>query len=168
MADAKRVFREDEFSSALAKALTYFKYSSLKEEQIECVRRVICFREDVLAVLPTGFGKSVIYQIIPKVLECLRSESVATRKFVVCVVSPLQYIRKQQVENINKLNCGLRAAAIGEDDETDKEIEDGGANIVFGSAEQWFGERWKKALQFGSLHGTEVLVVDEVHTVETW
>ena len=68
-------------------------------------------------------------------LECLPSESVATRKFIVCVVSPLEYIRKQQGENINKLNCGLRAAAIGEDDETDKEIEDGGANIVFGSAE---------------------------------
>ena len=63
MAEAKRVFSEDEFSSALAKAITNFKYSSLKEEQIECVRRVICFREDVLAVLPTGFGKSVIFQI---------------------------------------------------------------------------------------------------------
>ena len=164
------MFSEDEFSSVLAEALTNFKYSSLKEEQIECVRRVICFCEDVLAVLPTGFGKSMIYQITPKVLECLRSESVATRKFIVCVVSPLEYIRKRQVENINKLNCGLRAAAIGEDDEMDKEIEDGGAlpNIVFGSAEQWFGDRWKKALQFGSLHGTEVLVVDEVHRVETW
>ena len=92
MAEAKRVFSEDEFSSALAKAITNFKYSSLKEEQIECVRRVICFREDVLAVLPSGFGKSVIFQIIPNVLECLRSESVATRKFIVCVISPLQYI----------------------------------------------------------------------------
>ena len=92
MAEAKRVFSEDEFSSALAKAITNFKYSSLKKEQIECVRRVICFREDVLAVLPTGFGKSVIFQIIPKVLECLRSERVATRKFIVCVISPLQYI----------------------------------------------------------------------------
>ena len=77
-------------------------------------------------------------------------------------------IRKQQVANINKLNCGLRAAAIGEDDETDKEIEEGDVNIVFGSAEQWLSDRWKKCLQFGSLHGTEVLVIDEVHTVETW
>ena len=72
MADTERgfTFSEDEFSTALAEALRYFKYGSLKVEQIECLRRVICLREDVLAVLPMGFGKSLIYQIIPKVLEC--------------------------------------------------------------------------------------------------
>lgn len=44
----------------------------------------------------------------------------------------------------------------------------GSFNIVFGSAEQWLTDRWKKALQFGTLHCIDVLVVDEVHTVETW
>ena len=95
-------------------------------------------------------------------------KSKETKSFVVCVVSPLEYIRKQQVESIKKLDCGLRAAAIGERDETDKDIEEGRVNIVFGSAEQWLSDRWKKALQFGNLHDTEILVVDEVHTVETW
>ena len=55
-----RGFSEDEFSTALAEALRYFKYDSLKVEQTECIRRVICLWEDVLAVLPTGFGKSLI------------------------------------------------------------------------------------------------------------
>ena len=62
MADTERGFSEDEFSTALAEALRYFKYDSLKVEQIECLQRVICLREDVLGVLPTGFGKSLIYQ----------------------------------------------------------------------------------------------------------
>ena len=48
------------------------------------------------------------------------------------------------------------------------DIEEGRVNIVFGSAEQWLSDRWKKALQFGSLNDTEILVVDEVQTVETW
>ena len=163
MADTERgfTFSEDELSTALAEALRYFKYDSLKVEQIECLRRVICLREDVLAVLPTGFGKSLIYRIIPKVLECLRNESNDTQKFIVCIVSPLEYIRKQQVASINKLH-GLPAAAVGDNEETDKDIEDGGANIVFGSAEQWLSDKWKKALQFGSLHEAAVLVVDEV------
>ena len=117
-----------------------------------------------MAVLPTGFGKSLIYQIIPKVLK---NESDDTQKFIVCVVSPLEYNRKQQVESINKLH-GLSAAAAGDNEETDKDIEDGGVNIVFGSTEQYLSDKWKKALQFGSLHEAEVLVVDEVHTVETW
>ena len=99
-----RGFSGDEFSTALAEALRYFKYDSLKVEQTECIRRVICLREDVLAVLPTGFGKSLIYQIIPKMLECLKNESDDTQKFIVCVVSPLEYIRKQQVASINQLH----------------------------------------------------------------
>ena len=75
MADTERGFSEDEFSTASAEALRYFKYDSLKLEQIEYLRRVICLREDVLPVLPTGFGKSLIYQIIPKVLELSSSLS---------------------------------------------------------------------------------------------
>ena len=75
MADTERGFSEDEFSTASAEALRYFKYDSLKLEQIEYLRRVICLQEDVLAVLLTGFGKSLINQIIPKVLELSSSLS---------------------------------------------------------------------------------------------
>ena len=49
-------FSEHDFSAALAEAPTDFQYDSLKPEQWECLRRVICL-DDVLAVLPTGFGK---------------------------------------------------------------------------------------------------------------
>ena len=49
-------------------------------------------------------------------------EEQRTKSFVVCVVSPLEYVRKQQVESIKKLDGGLRAATIGERDETDKDI----------------------------------------------
>ena len=53
-------FSEDEFSAALVEALRNFYYDSLKVEQIECLQWVlICLREDILAVLPTGFGKDV-------------------------------------------------------------------------------------------------------------
>ena len=127
---AESTVSEEEFSWSLAQALKDFSVESLKAEQVECIRRLICLREDVLAVLPTGFGKSLIYQIIPKVCSCLvLKKSKETKSFVVCVVSPLEYIKKQQVESIKKLDCGLRAAAIGERDETDKDIEEGRVNI---------------------------------------
>lgn len=71
----------------------------------------------------------------------MQNESDDTKTFVVYIISPLEYIRKQQVADINKLNCRLSTAAIGEDDETDKDIEEGGANIVFGGAEQWLSDR---------------------------
>ena len=57
MAETERDFSEDEFSAALVEALRNFYYDSLKVEQIECLQWVlICLREDILAVLPTGFG----------------------------------------------------------------------------------------------------------------
>ena len=60
MAETERDFSEDEFSAALVEALRNFYYDSLKVEQIECLQWVlICLREDILAVLPTGFGKDV-------------------------------------------------------------------------------------------------------------
>ena len=60
MAQTERDFSEDEFSAVLVEALRNFYYDSLKVEQIECLQWVlICLREDILAVLPTGFGKDV-------------------------------------------------------------------------------------------------------------
>lgn len=81
-------------------------------------------------------------------------------KTTVAVVSPLDYIRKQQVAAIEKLNFGISSAAIGESNLNDKEIEEGRFEIVYESAEQWLSDRWQKALQFGALHQTKVLVVD--------
>ena len=92
----------------------------------------------------------------------------AISKTTVAGVSPLDYIRKQQVSFIEKIDCGICAAAIGEWIQGDSEIENGKFDIMFGSAEQWLSDRWRKALQFGALHQTKVLVVDEVHTVAKW
>ena len=91
----------------------------------------------------------------------------AISKTTVAVVSRLDYIQKQEVASIEKMDCGICAAAIGESIQGDSEIENGKFDIMFGSAEQWLGDRCRKALQFGALHQTKVLVVGEVHTVAT-
>ena len=80
-----------------------------------------------------------------------------------CCVGPLDYIRKQQVASIEKMDCGICAAAIGKSIQGDSEIENGKFEIMIGSAEQWLSDLWRKALPFGALHQTKVLVVDEVH-----
>ena len=45
-----------------------FVHKALKDEQIECIHRMTCHGREVLAVLPTGLGKSTICQLISKVL----------------------------------------------------------------------------------------------------
>ena len=57
---------ESEFLSALNASLESFVHKALKDEQIECIHRIVCHGRDVLAVLPTGLGKSTIYQLISK------------------------------------------------------------------------------------------------------
>ena len=49
--------------------------------------------KDVFVVLPTGFGKSLIYATLPLVYDSL----LATRHSFVVVVSPLTAIMKDQV-----------------------------------------------------------------------
>ena len=47
-------------SAALTTSLDNLIHKSLKDEQTECIRRIISLEEAVLPVLPTGFGKGVI------------------------------------------------------------------------------------------------------------
>ena len=52
-----------EFSAALTTCTSledlHVIHKSLKDEQTECIRRIISLEEAVLPVLPTRFGKSV-------------------------------------------------------------------------------------------------------------
>ena len=57
---------ESEFLSALNASPESFVHKALKDEQIECIHRIVCHGRDVLAVLLTGLGKSAIYQLISK------------------------------------------------------------------------------------------------------
>ena len=77
-----------------------------------------------------------IYQLIPKMLFNLCRTANAISRTTFAVVSPLDYIRKQQVASIEKMDCGICAAAIGESIQGDREIENGKFEIMIGSAEQ--------------------------------
>ena len=57
-----RGFSEDEFSTALAEALRYFKYDFLKVYRVHTAGNLFTGR--CFGGLPTGFGKSLIYQIL--------------------------------------------------------------------------------------------------------
>ena len=105
--------KESEFMSTLNASLAHFVHKTLKAEQVECIRRIVCHGRDVLAVLTTGFGKSAIYQLIPKVLFNLSCTANAISKTTVAVVSPLDYIRNQQVASIEKMDCGSALRLLG-------------------------------------------------------
>ena len=96
------------FERALSKSLTKFGHTTLKEQQKSCIRKLVVDSQDVFAVLPTGFGKSLIYQVLPTLFSELHRLCHGTVKnFVVAVVIPLEFIRVQQVER-TKLFASVR------------------------------------------------------------
>ena len=65
----------------------------LKEEQRRVINALI-HGEDVFAVLPTGFGKSLCYCCLPFAFDKIRDDGLLS---VVIVVTPLTAIMKDQV-----------------------------------------------------------------------
>ena len=69
-------------------------YPELKPQQQEVVVEFISGR-DVFAVLPTGYGKSLCFGLLPIAYDLL--EGCKERNAIVVVVSPLTAIMKDQV-----------------------------------------------------------------------
>ena len=68
-------------------------YTLIKEEQ----RKVLCSfvgGEEVFAVLPTGYSKSLCYECLPIIFDSLRTDGLES---VIIVISPLVAIIKDQV-----------------------------------------------------------------------
>ena len=150
-------------------------------------KQIICWDyllagNDVIGVLPTGYGKSLIYQLLPYLFP-------STKKNIIIVISPLNSIIEDQIKSLKSI--GIEAGTIkiqdplysnpkllvGEDDDdTCKSIAvfsdrvmNGLAPIVFCHPEAALSEEGRK-LWRKKVYQTNVvaLVVDEVHCVHEW
>ena len=64
---------ESDLSAALDRSLSSFpEVKSLKAEERLVIEKVVHGRE-VFTQLPTGFGKSLTFQILPHLFKCLKS-----------------------------------------------------------------------------------------------
>ena len=101
-------FTEVELEAALSNSLQHFLHNSdLKHEQKLCIcLETVAQKHDVFRILLTGFGKSLIFQLLPRLLKDLWK----LERACVLIVTPLVSITKDQVEELTHL--GLRAFAI--------------------------------------------------------
>ena len=74
-------------------------YSSLCEEQMKAISS-FAYGNDVFVSLPTGFGKTLCYSVLPVLFDLLRDHSVPTS--IVVVVSPLVALMQDQVSSVEK------------------------------------------------------------------
>ena len=62
---------QSKLEDSLLKALNHLNLQSLTlgEEQVNAIRNIVESQKDVLVVLPTGFGKPLIFQLLPFVFD---------------------------------------------------------------------------------------------------
>ena len=86
---------------ALRKTKNY--HLNLKIEQKEAIKSIISGK-DTIAVLPTGFGKSLIYQLLPSTFDYLQSRrkrvSAVWPESIVLVISPLNALMDEQIQKL--------------------------------------------------------------------
>ena len=71
-----------------------------KDEQLQAVRALVLDKKNVFVQLPTGFGKSACFQVLPLICDLLANK---TKYHVVLVITPLIAISQDQVDTLTKL-----------------------------------------------------------------
>ena len=141
----------------LAGALARFGLNSLRLGQSEVIERVL-LGESVLALMPTGAGKSLCYQVP----ACMLSG-------VILVVSPLLALMKEQAEYL--ASCGLSAflwnstLSVSEKEESMALLRTEASCLLFLAPES-LGQREIKALL--DERKPTLFVIDEVHCYSEW
>ena len=136
---------------------TYFGYDDFRPLQAEIVESVLQGR-DTLALLPTGGGKSVCFQIPTMVMGglCL-------------VITPLIALMKDQVQNLRNRNILAAAIYTGMSYEQQKTALDncmwGPYHFLYVSPERLESEEFRERLARLPI---SLIAVDEAHCISQW
>lgn len=135
----------------------YWGYTSFRPMQLEIIEQVV-MGNDLLAMLPTGGGKSLTFQV-----PALMKEGVCI------VVTPLIALMKDQVENLNKIGIAADAIYSGMDNShimsVLNKVAAGKSKLLYISPERLASERFQNYL---SILPVSMIAVDEAHCISQW
>ena len=150
--------RPETISERLERVRELFGFRRWRPGQLETMRR---FMEggDFLAVLPTGSGKSVAFQI-PALLS----------PGITLVISPLKALMNDQVENLRARGVAAVAAihsGVGQSEWRDvlRGARRGDYKLLYVSPERLWSQEFVEAL---AGIGAARIAVDEAHSISAW
>lgn len=148
----------------LKRFFTYDTYRSYGGEPLqERAVKAAINNKSILAVFPTGGGKSITFQV-PALM------SGETSKALTIVISPLQSLMKDQVDNLEKIGITDAVTINGLLDPIERaksfeRVEDGSASILYISPESLRSKTIEKLVL-----GRKIarFVIDEAHCFSSW
>ena len=142
----------------LEKLVTHFGFASFRPGQEEVISKIL-EGKDILAVMPTGSGKSLCYQLSSHLLEG-----------TTLVISPLISLMKDQVDSIREYNL-MKVTSINssiplqEQESRMKGLLQGDYKMVYVAPERFRSRPFMEAI---SKIKTSLFVIDEAHCISQW
>jgi len=153
---ASRGAIDEQAERAVAALGEVFGYASFRAGQLEIIQAVMAGR-DCLALMPTGAGKSLTYQIPARL-----------KGGITLVVSPLISLMKDQVDAMNEV--GIRATFLnsslgaGQREQRERALRAGQYELLYAAPE---GLDASVGRLLGSLD-LQMIAVDEAHCISEW
>lgn len=138
--------------------LKYWNIETLKDKQIDIINEILA-GNDVIGLLPTGYGKSMCY-ILPPLLI----------KKVVFIISPLISLMEDQINKLRKKKIKCSALHSNNNNKYNEiqKILEGKIRIVYMSPEYLCSSGMDLAEQLINNNKFKFLAIDECHCINSW
>ena len=135
--------------------LSVFSHTSFRPKQEEIIRAIVD-RRDVLAILPTGAGKSLCFQLPAVVIHGMT-----------IVISPLIALMQDQVKNAREKGINAQHLSSLQDESESvfvhDEIKTGNVKLLYISPERFIMESFQEELKSVLI---SLVILDEAHCIE--
>lgn len=135
-----------------------FGLEGFRPHQKEVIERIIAKRH-TLALLPTGYGKSLCYQVPSQVLP---GTTIVVSPLIALMQDQVNSLFKRGIRNATYLNSSVSADEL---DSRIRSVKYGDIKLVYVAPERFESSRFRQLLD--SLE-VSLIVIDEAHCISQW